>query len=187
MRRVVVLFFLFLTYNVMAQKRANDVNNLYAKDTTFYENGYTYQCDVVEKAMLITLYNKENKYTYVDQTFKDSNIPVSLKDNERGGPHLESDNWTKPKAYSIINNAFSSEEKVRVKGKEFIIVLYINSDTGNIMEVEYQLFGFNPFASVPVSVYRKIEVGLKENVWFIPTEEGKRRNYILLAWRHEVK
>ena len=187
MRRVVVLFFLFLTYNVMAQKRANDVNNLYAKDTTFYENGYTYQCDVVEKAMLITLYNKENKYTYVDQTFKDSNIPVSLKDNERSGPHLESDTWTKQKSFSIINNAFSAEEKARIKGEELLIILYINSDTGKIMEVEYRLLGFEFLASIPVSVYRKIEVGLKENVWFVPTEEGKRRNYILRGWLHEVR
>ena len=171
----------------MAQKRLNRVNNLYPKDTTFYENGYTYQCDVQEGAMYITLYNKENKYTYLDQKFRKTNTSVSIKDDERGGSHLESDTWTKPKAFSIINNAFSVEEKARVKGKEFTIMLYINPDTGKITEVEYRLFGFNPYASIPVSVYRKIETELKKNVWFVPTQEGKRRNYILLAWRHEVK
>ena len=187
MKRLILLFLLFSACHIMAQRRFNGVNNLYYRDTTFYENGYAYQCDVLEGAMYITLYNKENKYTYVDQTFKGTNIPVSIKDDERGDSHFESDTWTKPKAFSIINNAFSKEEKARVKGEEFTILLYINSDTGKIAEVEYRLFGFNPYASIPVSVYRKIEVELKKSVWFVPTQEGKRRNYILLAWRHEVK
>lgn len=187
MKQLILLLFLFSTCHIMAQRRINGVNNLYAKDTTFYENGYAYQCDVLEGAMYITLYNKENKYTYVDQTFKETNFPVSMDDNRYSDPHLESDNWTKPKTFSIINNAFSAEEKARVKGCEVGILLYINSDTGKIMEVEYQFVGFKPFASIPVSVYRKIETELKANVWFVPTEEGKRRNYILRCWRHEVR
>lgn len=187
MKRIILLFLLFSACHIMAQRRFNGVNNLYYRDTTFYENGYTYQCDVQEGAMFITLYNKENKYTYVDQTFKGTNIPVSIKDTERGGPHLEPDNWTKKKTYSIINNAFSAEEKKRVSGEGFVILLYINSDTGKIMEVEYQLFGFKPFASIPVSVYRKIETELKKNVWFTPAQEGKRMSYIVLGWRHEVE
>lgn len=187
MKRLILFILLFSACHIMAQRRLNGVNNLYHRDTTFYENGYTYQCDVLEKAMYITLYNKENKYTYVDQKFRETNMPVSIKDDERGDSHLEPDNWTKKKTYSIINNAFSAEEKARVKGKEFSILLYINPDTGKIAEVEYRLFGFNPYASIPVSVYRKIETELKQNIWFVPTQEGKRRNYILLAWRHEVK
>ena len=66
-------------------------------------------------------------------------------------------------------------------------MLYVNSDTGRISEVEFQFPNFNPFATIPISVYRQIEVELKNNVWFTPTEEGKRRNYILRAWRHEVR
>ncbi|MBR4121476.1 MAG: DUF5043 domain-containing protein, partial [Spirochaetales bacterium] len=45
----------------------------------------------------MTLYNKENKYTYVDQKFRETNMPVSIKDDERGDSHLEPDNWTKKK------------------------------------------------------------------------------------------
>ena len=97
MKRLILLFLLFSACHIMAQRRFNGVNNLYYRDTTFYENGYTYQCDVQEGSMFITLYNKENKYTYVDQTFKGTNRPVSIKDTERGGPHLEPDNWTKKK------------------------------------------------------------------------------------------
>lgn len=55
------------------------------------------------------------------------------------------------------------------------------------MEVEYQLFGFKPFASIPVSVYRKIETELKKNVWFTPAQEGRRMSYIVLGWRHKVE
>ena len=187
MKQLILLLFLFSTCNIMAQRKINGVNNLYAKDTTFYENGYAYQCDVLEGAMHITLYNKKNKYTYVDQTFKATNLPVSMDENRYSGPHLEPDNWTKPKTFSIINNAFSAEDKARIKGNALGILLYINSDTGKIMEVEYQFFGFKPFASIPVSVYRKIETGLKANVWSVPTKEGKRRNYILRCWMHEVE
>ena len=116
MKQLILLLFLFSTCNIMAQRKINGVNNLYAKDTTFYENGYAYQCDVLEGAMHITLYNKKNKYTYVDQTFKATNLPVSMDENRYSGPHLEPDNWTKPKTFSIINNAFSAEEKARIKG-----------------------------------------------------------------------
>lgn len=118
MKRLIIFILLFSACHIMAQRRFNGVNNLYYRDTTFYENGYTYQCDVQEGSMFITLYNKENKYTYIDQTFKGTNLPVSIKDTERGGPHLEPDNWTKKKTYSIINNAFSAEEKKEYQGKD---------------------------------------------------------------------
>ena len=118
MKRLILLFLLFSACHIMAQRRFNGVNNLYYRDTTFYENGYAYQCDVQEGSMFITLYNKENKYTYVDQTFKGTNRPVSIKDTERGGPHLEPDNWTKKKTYSIINNAFSAAEKKECQEKD---------------------------------------------------------------------
>lgn len=42
--------------------------NYYEVDKTFIESDYTYQCDVHEGAKLVTLYNKTNQYTYVDQT-----------------------------------------------------------------------------------------------------------------------
>ena len=45
-------------------------------------------------------------------------------------------------------------------------------------KVDFDFVTFNPFATIPVSVYRQIEIQLKEKVWFVPTEFGKGLNYI---------
>jgi len=44
---------------------------------------------------------------------------------------------------------------------------------------------FGTYATIPISVYRKIETDLKEKVWYIPTEEGKKLNYIYYWWAQE--
>ena len=45
--------------------------NYYSQDKTFYEEGYTYQCDLTEGAGLVNLYNKDSKYIYVKQINRD--------------------------------------------------------------------------------------------------------------------
>lgn len=147
--------------------------------------GYTYQCEVLKGANFVTLYNKENKFTHIDQM--DRNIQKIITIEENRERQFEEESWAKPKCLSIINNAFSTVEKLRVKGKEITLLIYINPDSGKIDEVEYQFLSSGPYGTIPVSVYRQIEVELKKNIWFTPTKEGKRRNYILLGWRHEVK
>lgn len=169
----------FFVLNIAAQ------TNYYTNDKTFYENGYTYQCDVVEGAKFVTLYNKSNKFTYVDQIYKNTGKTVSIEQNRL--KQLEDETWTKSKCLSIVNNAFSSAEKQRVKGNEFTITMYIDPDTGKVIDVEFQFVTFNPYATIPVSVYRKIELEIKKNVWFTTTVEGKKRNYIMLWWRQEPK
>lgn len=157
----------------------------YDKTKTFHEEGYTYQCDVIDKAKFVRLYNKENKFTYADQINKSTGKTITIA--EENEEYIERETWTKPKCFSIINNAFSSIEKQRIKGKAFTIILYINPDDGKIAEVEYQFVSFGPYATIPVSVYHNIEAELKKNIWFTPTKEGAKYNYIFLGWRHEVK
>lgn len=79
----------------------------------------------------------------------------------------------------------SASEKQRVKGHELIITMCINSDTGKVDEVEFSFINFGTYATIPISVYRKIETDLKEKVWYIPTEEGKKLNYIYYWWAQE--
>ena len=43
----------------------------------------------------------------------------------------------------------------------------INSDTGKVDEVEFSFMNFGTYATIPISVYRKIETDLKE--------KGKKR------------
>ena len=62
--------------------------------------------------------------------------------------------------------------------------VYINYGD-KIIEVDFDFVTFNPFATIPVSVYRQIEIQLKEKVWFVPTEFGKGLNYIYLCWNYD--
>jgi hypothetical protein len=100
---------------------------------------------------------------------------------------LEADNWTKPLCNSIVNNAFSSSEKQRVKGQELSITMYINPDNGKVAEVKFWFLTNSPYATIPVSVYRTIETNLKNQIWFTSTTEGKKFNYVMRFWMHEVK
>lgn len=159
--------------------------NYYSQDKTFYEDRYTYQCDVTEGAGLVNLYNKDSKYIYIKQINRYTGEEISIEQNRL--KQLEEETWTKPKCRSIVNNAFSSAEKQRVKGKEFTITMYIDPDTGKVADVEFIFVNFNPYATIPISVYRKIEVEIKKNIWFKITPEGKKRNYIMLWWGQEPK
>ena len=176
---ITLISILFCMIHAFAQ------TNYYTTTKTFNEQGYTYQCDVLDKAKFVRLYNKKNKFTYADQINKSTDKTITIA--EENEEHIERETWTKPKCFSIINNAFSSIEKQRVKGKALTIILYINPNDGKIAEVEYQFVSFGPYATIPVSVYHNIEAELKKNIWFTPTKEGAKYNYIFLGWRHEVK
>ena len=93
--------------------------NYYKVDKTFYENGYTYQCDVNEKTQRVRLYNKENKFTYVDQIIKSTGKQRSMNDSSDS---FEDDDWTKDRCYTIVRRAFSSDERRRLQGYGFILV-----------------------------------------------------------------
>lgn len=154
MKICVTICFLLLNLVLTAQ------NYYYNVTKTFNENGYAYQCDVLEGSGFVTLYNKENKFTHVDQVDRNTGESISIRENKER--LFEDDSWTKPKCFSIINNAFSYAEKQRVRGRDFTIIMYISPDTGKVIGVEYQFTSMNPYATIPVSVFRKIEVELKK-------------------------
>jgi hypothetical protein len=180
---------IFYTFIGLLLYVSSTMAQTYYYDTTktFYETGYTYQCDVPEYG-LVTLYNKSNTYTYVKQIYKDgSPLGQEFYDGYVNLLELGNDTWTKPKCHSIVNNAFSSAEIFRLKGNELGITLIIDSNTGKVIEVNFDFHKINKFATIPISVYRKIETELKANIWFTTTETGKKLNYLMLFWRQEVK
>ena len=99
---------------------------------------------------------------------------------------MEDDNWTRQKCEQIVNSAFSATERQRVKGQNFGIFMYISPDNGKVIGVEFTFTMSSPFATIPVSVYRKIETDLKNNIWFTPTADGKKLNYICRFWYQEI-
>ena len=157
--------------------------NYYEITKTFVEDGYTYQCDV-PAYKLVTLYNKANQYTYIDQKVNATGELVSIDGVQ---DTFEDDYWTKSKCYEIVENAFSAEQKSRMAGKGITIAMYISPSTGEVMEVNFQFTTFNPAATIPLTVYRQIETDLKNYVWFTPTSYGKTLNYIFLGWRYEFE
>ena len=154
----------------------------YNTTKTFYENGYIYQCDVPEYN-LVTLYNVNNIFTYQDMYYPDGSV---YRYNGRNNT-VEDETWTKPKCFSIVNNAFSSTEKERVMGGKLTITLIMSPQTGKIIEVNFGFMKNTPLATIPVSVYRQMELKFKSDIWFIPTAEGKKLNYIMHAWVHKIE
>lgn len=177
------LFILFIISLFMVDLSAQ--TNYYSQDKTFYEDGYTYQCDVTEGAGFVSLYNKNNKYINIGQKNRYTGQKISRE--EELLDQFEDDTWTKPKCYSIVNNAFSSIQKQRIKGNKFTIVMYIDPDSGKVADIKFQFTTFNPCSTIPISVYREIEVEIKKNIWFNITADGKKLNYIVLWWRQEPK
>lgn len=100
---------------------------------------------------------------------------------------FEDDNWTKPRCISIVDSVFSESEKLRVRGQEFEVSMKIEPDFGRVIEVNFTFFSESAFVTIPVSTYRKIEVALKKQIWFMPTTVGKQLETLLVSWSHKVK
>ena len=158
--------------------------NYYTTTKTFYESGYTYQC-VVRASGFIALYNKSNTWNNIYPVYK--NTGETFAQTDEGVELLENDTWTRSKRFSIVNEAFSTSEKQRVKGHDFDIIMYINSTTGTVDEVNFEFYKSTPYTTIPISTFRKIETEIKKNIWYTPTAEGKELSYIYYWWAQEPK
>ena len=86
-------------------------SNLYKETKQIQGDGYTYQCKVV--GILAELYNTNQQFVELTQKNRKTGENSSFKDSYT--PQFEQDTWTRPKCYSIVRNAFSEEEKQRLK------------------------------------------------------------------------
>ncbi|MFV0544884.1 MAG: DUF5043 domain-containing protein [Bacteroides sp.] len=160
--------------------------NYYTVTKTFNEDGYAYQCDV-STSDYVKLYNKTSRFISVRQQYKDGRPLDDKFYNMPRSYHVEDESWTRPKCYSIVKNAFESFDKKRLKGKSLTISLYIDSTTGKVADVEFNFVTFDPFATVPLSIYRNIEVEIKKHIYFRPTSEGNKLNYMFLFWQQKIE
>ena len=160
--------------------------NYYTTTKTFNENGYTYQCDVAA-SRFVSLYNKNNKWTYVNQMKKGTNTPFYVTPENYSPLYVKDKN----EAYNdsifkvIVNNALA-DYKGKMKGFELIIITCTDSETGRISEVLFNFADFTPYATIPVSIYREIEtklIGLKYTL----TPLAKTLNYVYQWWPIEPK
>jgi len=183
---LLIIFLLFSVAEVSAQTYYYTQNKTLSGQDVNSSNTYTYQCIVDNSTSMVRLYNAANQKTNAEQTFKNGS-PLTQSFLLGEEKLFEKDNWTWNKCQSIVNNAFSADEKQRVKGNEFVIEMIIDSDTGKVTEVEFNFLHYLGFGTIPLSVYRKIELELKSNVWFTVTDVGKSLNFVSRGWSQEVK
>ena len=179
--KILLLFGMFLCL-----MSANAQTYYYNTSATFTEPGYTYLCNTTPDKSVI-LYNYENQFTFVKQTYSDGSYINATFDIDKFIPDVEDDTWTRSLSYAIVNNAFSPAEKIRINGKSFGIEMIIHPITGVVMEVHFTFTSVSPYATIPVSVYRTIELQLKSQIWFIPNAEGNRKNYLFCGWTQKVQ
>ena len=174
MKRLLLLTCLLLVAFGVFGQTSNVVVN------TLQGDGYTY----IQKihAGLMTLYNSEKVYVDIPLVYKSTGERPLLREKR-----VEDEAWSFDRTMSIINNAFSLDQKLSVSDRLLNIAIYINSTTGRITDVEFSFIKRGPFAQIPLSVFREIEVKLKEEIYFTLTEAGRNVNYVFLGWNHEVK
>ena len=163
----------------VAQTRFYDVTR------TFHESGFTYQADV--SGGLVTLYNRDaSRFTNVRQTFRDGR-GISDDDRMIDDVVVENDIRMRALAHQIVRNGFSAAERSRlIRGENLWLILIICSDTGNIKELHFEFMRQSGYATIPVTTYRRMEVAIKEQVRFTPTDFGRNMNFIFRGWRIDV-
>lgn len=171
------LFFLLIAI-ILSCMKLSAQTNYYETNKVFHEDGYSYKCDI-EKSGMITLYNAENKQTY--ESMRRISTGKEILITERIDPLLQNE-WTIKRCSEVVRQVFSEEEKKRCGNRSLGVGLHIDSKTGKPMEVYFCFHRKNPFTTIPVSTYRKIEERLLKETWFTLRAEAFDFNYIGLFW-----
>lgn len=83
---------------------------------------------------------------------------------------------------AIVNNAFTKEHVTNIGNDELQITLNISSTTRKITDVYFMFFPADYYAQIPIEVFRKIELQLKEDITFELTDDGCNMNYVYISW-----
>lgn len=174
MRTIMILIaILFYSNNLLAQ------TNFYKGTKVFNETDYVYQCKQSSIGYVI-LHNKENKLTCNDLKFRLTGERFIPEDENM--ELLTDEGWLTYKRffYEIMRYAFSEAELsvLRESDYDLYVDMFINTETGKVDEVEFSFSKDSGFVFIPISVYRNIELQIKEKCRFGITEEGKMLNYI---------
>ena len=84
-------------------------------------------------------------------------------------------------AYNIVDNAFTKNTANTFGKRKIGIAMYLDAMTGKVVEVTFDFLAIVPYARMPISIYRDIELKLKEQISFTTTNVGKQLNYIMLS------
>ncbi len=152
-----ILGLLFAANEIVAQ------TNYYTEKKTFNMDGYTYISDIVNAGKL---YNARNKLTYQQPRYKDTGEIFDSENSRFKITYNSNRDKAKSLCDSIIRAEFSAADMERISKNNYkiFVTLYINSETGVVDEVSFSFYENSPYAYIPVSTYRRIELAIKENV-----------------------
>ncbi len=68
-----------------------------------------------------------------------------------------------------------------------MVSMTIDTNTGKVIEVDFDFLRDKGFCTIPLYVYRKIELELKKNIQVTLTDAGKKLNFIQRGWNQEVE
>lgn len=151
----------------------------YKSDTLYMEN-YAYIADTLA-GVRISLYNLQNhpgrgEIAYADGSWLDTTqYPWNLLDF-----YVVTDAIS-DYMHSVVNNAFTVQQADSLDGRKMTIELNISSADGRVTDVYFNFPSFYHYSKIPVSVFREIEVKLKQIIFEL-TDEGRRLTYCLLSW-----
>ncbi len=136
---------------------------------------YTYSC-VVRNNVLVTLVNTESVYRGLKQIDLASEQEVEEMDIS----YLQNDDISHKQLLTVCGDILAQYliTEMDKNHAPLELGLYINPQTGKIMDVTFSFAAFRKCGQLPPSVYRELELRLKKDVHFEASEEGKRVNYI---------
>ena len=174
LRQVGIILFLVL---FCATTLSVAQTNYYTTSKTFYESGYTYVCELHTPSEL-SLYNQSNQWIAQYPSYKSSGEIFVVSDEGIDLFTHESLLTNEQLCQTIVNEKFSQEQKETIAGQELFIIMYLNTETGKVDDVRFHFHNDEPYTYIPVSVYRSIEVALKDKIQFALTNEGRKLNFI---------
>ena len=151
--------------------------------TTIQGDGYTY-IKKTKKSRLVNLYNQDNEYTDIPMVYNKTG--EDSDSDEPRGKLVKEDNWTGLRAEQIVNTSFTAEQLDIIEGHDLGIGIYVDTTTGKVVGTEYTFIDSTPMAGMPLSLFRKIELRMKDEICFTLTDTGKKYNYLYFYWIQKI-
>lgn len=140
-----------------------------------------YQCKVDDSGM-VTLYNAANRLDDDSMVYRDTGEEFNVPENDDKVVIEFKTAQEYIKCKLIVKKIFD-KYKGKLCADEFLLTsLYLDSQTGRVLEVVFEFHRRESFGIIPVEDFREIELQLKEQIQMRVTEEGRKLNCILFWW-----
>ena len=165
--------------NVFAQRDYSIFTPADFRSDTLHMDGYSYVCDTL-RGFRVYLFNLESNGVDIKNTYKDG-TPLPLNPWDMKDQVVIDENIA-TKTLDILNDSFSNEQRGFINGDRLDIVVNVSSNTGEITDVYFSFSAKSKYTVIPVSVFRNMEMRLKNEVVFELTEEGRSLTFCSIMW-----